>query len=204
MALPSVARGHQVSEACCLKPDAYSFAHSIVFCASRCNAWTESSRSSLGVSSSLVWLRPLRLLTKSITVGMRRAISAASCRGPLGSRCDLPATSLHASSAREIKSSSKGIGSIRHRRSHSTETSSSLAMRAVACCAASGMLASSAGSVEAHLAPPVESCDDCGADVDEPRGGPHVVGGRGVVPEGYGRAGRRYDGVPPHFHRRGA
>src|SRR5215207_6694987 len=118
----------------------------MVLTASLCSARTESSRSSSGVSSSLVWLSPPRLLTKSITVGMRRAISAASCRGPLGSLCDCPVTSVTASSAREIKSSSKGMGSMRHRRFHSTETSSSVAMRAVASSAASSMLASTPGS----------------------------------------------------------
>ena len=63
------------------------------------SARTDSSRSSTGVSSSLVWLRPRRLLTKSITVGMTRAISAASCSGPLGSRCEVPATSSITASA---------------------------------------------------------------------------------------------------------
>ena len=46
------------------------------------------------MSSSRVCERPRRLCTKSITVGTpARATSAASCSGPDGSRCDLPATS---------------------------------------------------------------------------------------------------------------
>src|SRR5829696_7275028 len=49
---------------------------------------------------------------------------------PLGSRCDCPVTSSTASSAREIRSSSKGMGSMRHKRFHSTETPSSSATRA--------------------------------------------------------------------------
>ena len=44
-----------------------------------------SSRCSTGVSSSFVWLRPFVDDEKIITVGTRRAISAASCSGPLGS-----------------------------------------------------------------------------------------------------------------------
>ena len=74
---------------------------SIVFVASRSSAWTASSRCSGFVSSSFVCERPRRLWTKSITVGTpARETSAASCSGPLGRRCDVPATSRIASSAK--------------------------------------------------------------------------------------------------------
>ena len=72
-----------------------------VFDASRSSACTDSSRCSGFVSSSFVCERPRRLWTNSITVGMpARATSAASCSGPDGSRCDVPATSRIASSAK--------------------------------------------------------------------------------------------------------
>src|SRR5215204_3017123 len=57
--------------------------------------------------------------------------------------------------------------------------------------------------VEGHLAPPVERGDDGGADVDEARGGPHIVASPGVVAEGYRRTGCRDERVPPYFHRGG-
>ena len=59
-----------------------------------------SSRCSTGVSSSFVWLRPFVEDEKIITVGTRRAISAASCSGPLGSWRSLPATSRQAAGGR--------------------------------------------------------------------------------------------------------
>ena len=73
------------------------------------------------MSSSFVCERPRRLWTNSITVGIpARATSAASCSGPLGRRCDVPATSVIASSARAISGSSKRIGSIDQIRSQAT------------------------------------------------------------------------------------
>ena len=47
---------------------------------------TPSSTSSMRLSSALVWLTPPRLRTNSITAGSTRAISEASCSGPLGQR----------------------------------------------------------------------------------------------------------------------
>ena len=49
-----------------------------------------------------------------------RATSAASCSGPLGRRCDVPATSVIASSASPISASSNRIGSIDQIRSQAT------------------------------------------------------------------------------------
>ena len=72
-----------------------SATQAIVFDASRSSAATASSRCSSFVSSSFVCERPRRLWTKSITVGTpARETSAASCSGPDGSRCAVPATSL--------------------------------------------------------------------------------------------------------------
>src|SRR4028119_2322434 len=165
--------------------------------------------SSSGVSSSLVWLRPRRLFTKSITVGIRRAISAASCSGPLGRRWETPATSFTASSASSISPSSKGMGSICHRRSHSTPQPSPRATppppspptaptplapaalrpgrpraRPLRLGEHVGEHAGVEGAlVEGGLAPTVERRNYRRADVHEARGGPHVVAAGGVVPE---------------------
>src|SRR5207248_5155939 len=96
-------RGYSRPEATC----------SIVFAANRSSACTDSSRCSSFVSSSLVCESPRSDWTNSIIVGTpARDTSAASCRGPLGSRCELLATSRTASSASSINCSSKGIGSI--------------------------------------------------------------------------------------------
>ena len=101
-----------------------------VFEASLSSASTLSSRCSGFVSSSFVCDRPRRLCTKSITVGMpARETSAASCSGPDGSWCDVPATSRTASSAKPISVSSNRIGSMFQIRSHSTSMFSSAANR---------------------------------------------------------------------------
>ena len=101
----------------------HCYIRSIVFVASRSSAWTASSRCSSFVSSSFVCERPRRLWTKSMTVGMpARETSAASWSGPLGRRCEVPATSRIDSSASSISSSSKRIGSMFQIRSHSTST----------------------------------------------------------------------------------
>ena len=79
---------------------------------------------------------PRRLCTNSITVGTpARATSAASCSGPDGRRCDVPATSRIASSASSISVSSNRIGSMFQIRSHSTSMFSSRAKRSLASCA---------------------------------------------------------------------
>jgi hypothetical protein len=78
-----------------------------------------------------------------MTVGMpARAISAASCSGPLGRRWDVPATSRIDSSASSIKVSSKRIGSMFQILSHSTSICSSDAKRSDALFAASNIPAS--------------------------------------------------------------
>ena len=65
---------------------------------------TDSSRCSFFVSSSFVCESPRSDCTNSITVGTpARATSAASCSGPLGSRCDVPHTSRIDSSASSIE-----------------------------------------------------------------------------------------------------
>src|SRR5271165_485625 len=85
----------------------------IAFSASLSNAITESSICSSLVSSILLWLIPSKLWTNIITVGMpARATSAASWRGPEGSRCTLPVVSLIASAQSSINSRSNKIGSI--------------------------------------------------------------------------------------------
>jgi len=61
-----------------------------------------------------------------MTVGIpARETSAASWSGPLGRRCEVPATSRIDSSASSISSSSNRIGSMFQIRSHSTSMSSS-------------------------------------------------------------------------------
>ena len=116
------------------------------------------------MSSSLVWLTPPRLLTKSITVGMTRAISAASCSGPLGSRWLVPATSRIASSARSIRLASNGIGSISQICSQATSQPSSAAIRSDASLAVGEHVGEHVGVeralVERDLAGPVERGHD--------------------------------------------
>ena len=123
------------------------------------------------MSSSLVWLRPLRLLTKSITVGMRRAISAASCKvrsaaGRLscylvarlfrqGDQVFVEGDGLCAPQALPLDGDAflggdagrRLLRGVEHAREHGRVE------RAL---------------VEGHLAPSVERGDDGGADVDEP------------------------------------
>src|SRR5262249_49771165 len=61
--------------------------HSAVLCASLSNAATAISKCSSRVSSILLWLIPLSDCTNIITAGIpARDTSAASCRGPEGSR----------------------------------------------------------------------------------------------------------------------
>src|SRR5215470_14844372 len=103
---------------------------SSAFVVSRSKAWTETSRCSSFVFSSLVCDRPRRDWTKIITVGTpARATSAASWSGPDGSRCEEPATSRVDSSASSSSRSSNGIGSIDQTFSHSTSRPSSWANR---------------------------------------------------------------------------
>ena len=178
-------------------------------CASAASsARTDSSRSSTGVSSSLVWLRPRRLLTKSITVGMTRAISAASCSGPLGRRCEVPATSSITASAMSMSSPSNGIGSICQMRSQLTSQPSSAAIRSLASFALASMSASTSASrarwssdSSQHA---VEGRDDAGADLHDPGRRPHVVAAGGVLAQGQRAAGGGQEGVAAHLHRRRA
>src|SRR4029079_15252813 len=86
---------------------------SSVFEVKRSSAWTDSSRCSSFVSSSLVCESPRSDCTNTITVGTpARATSAASCSGPLGRRCDVPLTSRIESSASSISASSTKIGRV--------------------------------------------------------------------------------------------
>src|SRR5918994_7584980 len=72
-------------------------------------------RSSSGVSSSFVCDTGGDDEEKIITVGIRRAISAASCRGPLGIAVSLPPESATAWRPSAIRRSSKGIGGVGQR-----------------------------------------------------------------------------------------
>ena len=108
---------------------------------------TASSRCSSFVSSSFVCERPRRLWTKTMTVGIpARETSAASWSGPLGRRCDVPATSRIDSSASSISSSSNRIGSMFQIRSHSTSMFSSCAKRLESASALLSISASCAAS----------------------------------------------------------
>src|SRR5664279_286456 len=106
---------------------------SIVFVANRSSACTASSRCSSFVSSSFVCESPSSDWTNTITVGIpARATSAASCSGPLGSRCDVPHTSRIDSSASSTRRSSNRIGSMLQMRSQATSMFSSSANRSLA------------------------------------------------------------------------
>ncbi len=119
------------------------------------------------MSSSFVCERPRRLWTKSITVGTpARETSAASCSGPLGSRCDSPATSRIASSAKPISVSSKRIGWISQIRSYSTSIRSSCAKRSHALAHLLPHRRELAGVEVAHVEQLLGGLDDRG---DDPR-----------------------------------
>ena len=120
---------------------------SIAFVASPSKARTQSSRCSSLVSSILLWLIPWRLWTNIMTVGTpARAASAASWRGPDGSRWARPHVSRIDASQSAMSSALKRMGSIRQIRSHETDTFPSSANRPAASRAARSIRASAAPS----------------------------------------------------------
>ena len=138
-----------------------------------------------------------------------RATSAASCSGPDGSRCDVPATSRTASSARSISVSSNRIGSMFQIRSHSTVMFSSAANRSAASRASSSRRASDVGVEVALVEQLLRRLDDRRDDArpaDDAarrahRAVPHLARDVADRERELGRAGER---VAPRVHRRRA
>src|SRR5919108_2543457 len=87
-----------------------SAAASSAACTVRPYASIATRRSSSGVFSSFVCETGGEDEEKTITVGISRAISAASWRGPLGIAVSLPPASTTARRARSMSRSSNGIG----------------------------------------------------------------------------------------------
>ena len=94
------------------------------------------------MSSSGVWETGGDDFENTITVGISRAISAASCSGPDGIAVSVPSASL----AKPISRSSKGIGGIDHRCFISTVQPNSSAARSHASSASFSIAASSPAS----------------------------------------------------------
>src|ERR671914_517238 len=103
-------------------------------------------RSASGVSSSLVCETGGEEDEKIITVGIRRAISAASWSGPLGIAVSLPPASITAWRAIAMSRSSNGIGGIDHTCFSSTSQPWSWAACSQAARASESMAASASGS----------------------------------------------------------